>query len=88
MKKQLTDLVQFPLVHQAEIEKLHVNRDLKIHRFCMYGKGKLPVHVAINMGRLPLTPEKQVGYQVEQWCHYHGICICDWEIMANYSIIT
>ena len=32
---------------------------------CM-GKGKLPIHVAINMGRLPLTPEKQVGYHVER----------------------
>ena len=66
MKKQLTDLVQFPLVHQAEIEKLHVNETLRYTVSVCMGKGKLPIHVAINMGRLPLIPEKQVGYQVER----------------------
>ena len=28
--------------------------------------GELPVGVAVDMGRLPLTWEKQVGYWVEQ----------------------
>ena len=32
---------------------------------------KLVVSVAINMGRLPLTWEKQVGYHVEWLRHYH-----------------
>ena len=28
--------------------------------------GKLPVRVAVNTGRLPLTPLKRVGYRVER----------------------
>ena len=27
--------------------------------------GKLPIAIAVNMGRLPLTLEKQVGYRVK-----------------------
>ena len=30
------------------------------------GAGELPVRVAVNTGRLPLTPEKRVGYRVER----------------------
>ena len=29
------------------------------------GTGKLPVRVAVNTGKLPLTPEKRVRYPVE-----------------------
>ena len=42
--------------------------------------GKLPVPVAVNMGRLPLTREKHVGYRVERLRHYHI-----WEIMVAFQ---
>lgn len=29
------------------------------------------IHVAVSTGKLPLTREKQVGYQVERLRHYH-----------------
>lgn len=32
---------------------------------CM-GTGKLPLRVAVNTGKSPLTPEKWLGYRVER----------------------
>ena len=41
--------------------------------------GKLPIAIAVNTGRLPLTLEKQVGYRVK-WGYY-----CDMlEIMIAF----
>ena len=49
------------------------NRDFKIHRL------RVPVPVAVNTGRSPLTREKRVGYRVEWLRHYHI-----WEIMVAF----
>ena len=40
------------------------NREFNIHRF------HVPVPVAVNTGRLPLTREKRVGYRVEWLRHF------------------
>ena len=40
------------------------NREFNIHRF------RVPVPVAVNTGRLPLTREKRVGYRVEWLRHF------------------
>ena len=46
--------------------------------------GKLAVLVAVNKGRLPLTPqEKRVGYRVEWLRHFHI-----WEIMVAFYQTT